>query len=233
MEAEAKTIRDFKEILKRRKWSIILPALICFAIAVAVAFMLPPIFRSTGTILIEEQEIPREYVMSTVTSYAEQRIQSISQRIMSSTKLLEIINRFNLYADLRKKWTIEEVIEKMRKDIKFQMINANVIDRRTGMKTEATIAFSVSYDGKNPGVVQQVANVLASLYLEENLRVREQYTAGAVKFVEDEMKDVQLKLAQLDARISAYKEKNLNALPELTQLNLQEFDRIQRDIEQL
>jgi polysaccharide chain length determinant protein (PEP-CTERM system associated) len=233
MEAEAKTIKDVKEILGRRKWSIILPALIVFVITAAVAFILPPIFRSTGTILIEEQEIPREYVMSTVTSYAEQRIQSISQRIMSSIRLLEIIHRFNLYADLREKWTIEEVIEKMRKDIKFQMISADVIDRRTGQKTEATIAFTVSYAGKNPSTVQQVANVLASLYLEENLKAREQSTAGAVKFIEDEMKDAQGKLAQLDASIAAYKQKHLDALPELTQLNLQELDRIERNIEQM
>ncbi|HVP79218.1 MAG TPA: XrtA system polysaccharide chain length determinant [Thermodesulfobacteriota bacterium] len=233
METEAKTIEDFKEILKRRKWSIILPALICFALAVAAVFILPPIFRSTGTILIEEQEIPREYVMSTVTSYADQRIQSISQRIMSSTRLLEIINRYNLYANLRQRWTIEEVIEKMRKDIKFQMISADVVDRRTGRPTAAAIAFSISYDGKNPGVVQQVANVLASLYLEENLKVREQQTKGAVKFIEDEMKDVQVKLARLDAKISAYKQENLNTLPELVQLNFQQLDRIERDIEQL
>ena len=233
MEEEAKTIKDFKEILKRRKWSIILPALIVFAISAIVAFALPPIYRSTATILIEEQEIPREYVMSMVTSYAEQRIQSSTQRIMSSTRLLEIINRFNLYADLRQKWTIEEVIEKMRKDIKFENISTEVVDRRTGRPTAAIIAFTVSYEGKNPGIVQQVANVLASLYLEENLRTRDEKTAGASKFIEDEMKDVQASLAQQDAQIAAYKQKHLNALPELTQSNLQELDRVERNIEQL
>ncbi len=233
MEAEAKTIKDFKEILKRRKWSIILPASICIGIVAGVAFILPPVFRSTGTILIEEQEIPREYVISTVTSYAEQRVQSISQRIMSSTKLLEIINRFNLYSDLRQTWTIEEVIEKMRKDIKLQMISADVVDRRTGRPTTAVIAFSISYHGKNPGVVQQVANVLASLYLEENLKAREQQTMGAVKFIEDEMKGVQANLAQYDARIAAYKQKHPYTLPELNPLNIQELERVERNIEQL
>jgi polysaccharide chain length determinant protein (PEP-CTERM system associated) len=233
MEEEAKTIKDFKEIVKRRKWSIILPALIVFAISAIVAFGLPPIYQSKATILIEEQEIPREYVMAMVTSYAEQRIQSINQRIMSSTRLLEIINRFNLYADLREKWTIEEVIEKMRKDIKFETISTDVVDRRTGRPTAATIAFTVSYEGKNPSIVQQVANVLASLYLDENLRTREEKTVGAARFIEDEMKDVQARLAEQDAKIAAYKQKYLNALPELTQSNLQELDRIERSIEQL
>mgnify|MGYP001034670951 CR=1 FL=1 len=233
MVEETKTIQDFREILKRRKWSIILPALTVFVISVVVAFTLPPIYRSTATILIEEQEIPKEYVMSMVTSYVEQRIQSITQRIMSSTRLLEIINRFNLYADMRERWTIEEVIEKMRKDIKFETISVDVADRRTGRLTAAAIAFTVSYNGKNPGIVQQVANVLASLYLEENLKIRDEKTAAASKFIEDEMKDVQANLAQQDAKIAAYKQKYLYTLPELNQLNLQELERVERNIEQL
>jgi polysaccharide chain length determinant protein (PEP-CTERM system associated) len=170
--------------------------------------------------------------MSMVTSYAEQRIQSSTQRIMSSTRLIEIINRFNLYADLRERWTVEEIIAKMRKDIKFETISAEVVDRRTGRPTVATIAFAVSYEGKDPGVVLQVANVLSSLYLEENIRVRDEKTAGASKFIEDEMKDVQASLATVDAKIAEYKKKHIDTLPELNQMNLQELDRIERSLEQ-
>jgi succinoglycan biosynthesis transport protein ExoP len=233
MEREVKNLNDVVEIVKRRKWGIILPALILFVTAAIVALVMPPIYKSTSTILIEEQEIPREYVTTTVTSYAEQRLQTINQRVMSSTKLLEIINRFNLYADLKGKWTVEEIVDKMRKDIKFETISANVIDRRTGNPTAATIAFSLSYEGKNPTVVQQIANVLTSLYLEENLRVREQQTTGASNFLEEEMKSVQAGLAGLDAKIAAFKQKNLNALPELSQTNLQEIDRTEREVEQM
>lgn len=179
MEQNVKTVNDFIDIIRRRKNSIIWPALGIFVTAALVAFLIPPTYRSTSTILIEEQEIPREYVMATVSSYAEQRLQSINQRIMSSSRLQEVINRFNLYADLRERWPVEEIIEKMRKDIKFETISADVVDRRTGKPTAATIAFSISYDGKKPDVVQQVANVLASLYLEENLKVIEQQTTGA------------------------------------------------------
>lgn len=233
MEQDVKTLKDFKEIFVRRRWSLILPVIMVFIIAVIVAFALPPYYRSTATILIEEQEIPKEYVMSMVTSYADQRIQAINQRIMSASRLLEIINRFNLYSDLRRRWTVEEVIEEMRKDIKFEMISADVVDRRTGRPTAATIAFNVSYEGKNPGVVQQVANVLASFYLEENLRVREEKTAGASRFIEEELKEVQASLARQDAKIAAYKQKHINTLPELSQLNIQELDRVERSIEQI
>ncbi len=133
----------------------------CSLLRRLVALLLPRIYKSTSTILIEEPEIPREYVTTTVTSYAEERLQTINQRVMSSTNLLEVIKRFNLYADLKDKWTTEEIVDKMRKEIEFETISANVINRRTGNPTEATIAFSLAYKGKDPAVVQQVANVLA------------------------------------------------------------------------
>ena len=172
--------------------------------------------------------------MTTVSSYAEQRLQTINQRIMSSTRLTEIINRFNLYADVKDKWTMEEIIDKMRrKDIKFETISADVIDRRTGRPTAATIAFQLSYEGRNPAVVQQVANVLASLYLEENLRVREQQTEGATKFMEDERKTVEEQLAEIDKKIAVFKQRNVNTLPELSQYNLQIVDRIDQEIDRL
>ncbi len=101
MEREAKSFSDVMEIVKRRKWGIIVPTASVLVIALLVSVMWPRTYRSTSTILIEEQEIPREYVMTTVTSFAEERLQNINQRVMSSTRLQEIINRFNLYANLK------------------------------------------------------------------------------------------------------------------------------------
>ena len=223
------SLDDFLEILKRRKNFIIWPALLIFITSALVAFLIPPTYRSTSTILIEEQDIPEEYVMSTVTSYAEQRIQSINERIMSSTKLMEVINRFNLYADQRKSKSIEEISEKMRKDIKLETINAQVANRRGG-SSSATIAFSVAYEGSKPDVVQQVAGVLASMYLEENLKIREQQATGATRFIEEEMNGLKAKLADLDAKLAAFKSRNLGSLPELVQSNLLNADRIDQDI---
>lgn len=228
------SISDVIGIIKRRRWGLIVPALSVFFLSVLVLIVWKPVYRSTSTILIEEQEISREYVMATVTSYAEQRLQSINQRIMSSARLLEIIKQFNLYADKRDRSTTEEIIEDMRKkDIKFDTVMADVIDRRTGQKTVATIAFTVSYEGKNPQVVQQVANVLASLYLEENIKEVGQQTEGTTKFLEDEMKSVQATLEGLEKKIAAYKGKNPGALPELLQFNLQTLDWTERNYDQL
>ncbi len=153
-----------------------------FILAAIVAFCWPPTYRSTATILIEEQEVPREYVNTAVTTFADQRLQTLNQRIMGTTRLLEIITKFKLYDDLKSKWTTEEIVDKMRKkDIKFDTVSADVIDPRTGQPRPATIAFTVSYKGKNPAVVQQVASELTSLYLEENLKDREKAVPGDIK----------------------------------------------------
>ncbi len=228
------SLSDLISIARRRQWALIVPALSVVLLAALVLLLWKPVYRSTSTILIEEQEISRDYVMGAVTSYAEQRLQQINQRIMSAARLLEIVKRFNLYADKRDKLTSEEIIEDMRKkDIKFDTVMADVIDRRTGQKTAATIAFTVSYEGGNPQVVQQVANVLASLYLEENMKVVGQQAEGTTKFLEEEMKSVQTNLAGLERKIASYKEQHNRALPDLLQFNLQSLDWNERNRDQL
>jgi len=234
MEPIEMTLDDYLAILKRRKWSLILPALLVFAVAAAVALLLPPVYKSTATILIEEQEIPSEYVKATVTSYAEQRLQSINQRVMSSNRLLEIINRFGLYADMRDRWTTEEIVGKMREDTQLEPISAEVIDRRSGRPAEATIAFTLSYEGKMaPQKVQQVASVLTSLILDENLQVRARQTRETSEFLEGEMNRVKAALDDLEGRIAAFKEENIDALPELLQVNIQGLSNTERNIEML
>ena len=101
MQKATPSIKDLVVILKRRTWSITLPAVTIFVAALVLAFTLPPVYRSESTILIEDQEVPRDFVSTTVTSFADQRLQTINQRIMGTTKLLEVINRFGLYPELK------------------------------------------------------------------------------------------------------------------------------------
>jgi polysaccharide chain length determinant protein (PEP-CTERM system associated) len=233
-EPAAKNIGDIIAVVKRRTWSLVLPAVLVFAVSAAVAFSLDPLYQSTCTILIEDQDIPRDFVMSTVTSFAEHRLQSINQRIMSTTRLLEIINRFNLYADQRKKRTMEEIVARMReKDIKFQSISGNVVDRRTGGASMATIAFTLSFRGERPAVVQEVASVLASLYLEENLRIRKEQVVSTSRFLEDELKEIKGQLGKIENRITPFKTQHMNSLPEHLPINLQSLERVERDMERV
>ena len=229
-EPDVKTVADVFEIVRRRRRSILLPAAAIFLLAAAVAFLLPKKYQSTTTILIEEQEVPREYVSANITTFADQRLQTINQRIMSTTRLLELIGRFGLYAEMKDKVPVDEIVTEMRKDIKFNTISADVIDPRTGRPAQATIAFAITYEGRNPETVQRVANELASLYLQENLKTREKQSLETSKFMGEEMKDVQAQLAELDAKIASYKEKHISSLPELSQVNLQALDQVERDL---
>jgi succinoglycan biosynthesis transport protein ExoP len=225
------TPRDYLEIVKRRKWSLILPAVIIFLIAGIVALALPSIYQSQSTILIEEQEIPTDFVMTTVTGYAEQRIQQINQRIMSFSRLLDIIQRFDLYRDLKDRWTTEEIVAKMKEDTVLEPVSAEIVDERTGRPTTATIAFTLSYEGKNPRKVQQVTNMLTSLFLEENLQVREKQAQDTSAFLEGEMERIRSELGDIESKIADFKEKHINELPEMLQLNLQTLNNVERNIE--
>ena len=234
MEEHEMSPNDYLAVLKRRKWSLVLPAVIVMLISAAVALILPPVYQSVSTILIEEQEIPDNFVMSTVTSYAEQRLQSIHQRIMSTSRLLEIITRLDLYKDLREKTTTEEVIEEMREDISLDYISAEVVDRKTGRPATATIAFTLSYEApETPATVQKVANILASLFLEENLQVRERQAMEATSFLADEQKKIKKNLDEIEQKIAEFKQEHINELPEVLQVNLQSRHNVQTSEERL
>ena len=233
MEPSTMTMDDYFKIIKRRKWSLIFPAIIVFIAVAIVAFALPSIYKSTSTILIEEQDVPPEFVMTTVTSYAEQRLQSIHQRIVSFQRLLDLINRFNLYPELKNKRTDEEIVEKMREDITLEPISIEAADRRTRRPEAVTIAFTLSYEGKNPGTVHRVANILTSMFLEENLLVREKHARETTEFLEEEMGRVKADLTELDAKMAVFKNAHVNELPDLLQVNMQSLNNIESTIDRL
>ncbi|MDP2816182.1 MAG: GNVR domain-containing protein [Rectinemataceae bacterium] len=234
MEPNAISLNDIIAIIKRRKWSLIAPFASIVLITAGVALFLPPIYKATSTILIEEQEIPLEYVQTMVTSYVEQRLQEINQKIMSTSRLEELITAFDLYAEKKDKWSKEEIIEKMRKDIKLEPISTEVVDRRTGRPTTATIAFTLSYEGKNDATkVYQVAGKLASLFLEENLKARERQSSEASKFFDDEIKKIKADMNAVELEIADFKGKHVHELPELIQVNMQDLYRVDSSAERL
>jgi uncharacterized protein involved in exopolysaccharide biosynthesis len=196
----------------------------------ALALLLPATYRSTATILIEQQEIPQELVRSVITSFADQRVQVISQRVMTTQNLLGLIDRYKLYPDIRQKEPREVLLEKMRGDIGMHMISADVIDPRSGRPTQATIAFSVSYQSRSPDLALKVANDLTSLYLNENLTSRTQLSQQTATFFSEESARQAAHIAALDKELTAFKEKHRGELPELEQLNLQTMDRTELEL---
>lgn len=226
-------LNDLKAILLRRKWALLLPLAAIFWVAMALALVLPSIYRSQATILIEEQEIPASIVQTTVTSFAEQRLQSIYQRIISTSRLLEIVNNLQLFPELRGQVTPDEIAAKMRENISLEFIQADVVDPKTGRAASANIAFTISYQGTDPAQTQKVASVLTSLFLEDNLKERERTAASATDFLLDEVNRLKQSMAEADARIAAFKEENVNELPELLQVNMQSLQNAEANRDRL
>lgn len=225
-----KDIRDHLTAIGRRKIPMMVTAAVLFGVAALVALVLPPVYRSTATILIEEQEIPQDLVRSTISSYADQRIQVISQQVMTRANLMQIVDKYELYPRQRKTDTTEEILERMRKDIKLDLVTSDVTDRRNGNKTTATIAFTLSFDSESPDKAQRVANELTSLYLNENVQIRQQKAAETSTFLSEEADRLTKHLGEIDTRLSSFKSRNSGRLPELAQLNMSMRDRTDSEI---
>jgi polysaccharide biosynthesis transport protein len=228
--ARATSLADHLAAARRRRKPAIAFALGVFALALGGALLWPATYRSTGTILIEQQEVPIDLVRSMVSSYADQRIQVISQRVMTSENLLRIIDRYNLYPDDRRSKPREALLGRMRDDITFSMISADVVDPRLGRPTKATIAFSVSYDSRSAALASKVANEIATLYLNENLESRKQLADDAASFMTAEAERLSKQIAELDSKLAVFKEQNVKRLPELNQLNLQLMSRAEEEL---
>ena len=224
---------DLRAILRRywRQRSVILTvAGITMAATIALALLLPPTYTSGATILIEQQEIPQELVRSAVTSFADQRVQVISQRVMTTQNLLSLIERYNLYPDVRLNKPREVLLQTMRDNISMRMVSADVIDPRSGRPTQATIAFTVNYQSHSPELAVKVANDLTSLYLNENLTSRTQMAEQTSDFFSEEAKRQQERIDKLDKQLAEFKEKNQDSLPDMQQLNTTVSDRTDTEL---
>ena len=229
-EQQEKEIQDYIVAIRKRKTAIFSIFSIVLLITVAVAVFLPAIYKSSSTILIEQQEIPKELIMSTVTSYAAERIQTIQARVMSRTNLLKVIDKFDLYKDLRKYEVTESLIERFKEDVSLDIISADVVDPRTGRPSTATIAFSLSFKGESPAQVQRVANELTTLYLNENLSSRAQKATETSDFFQEESIRLNNQINALENNIAAFKQKHADALPELQQLNVNLMQRKETEL---
>lgn len=230
MEHEVSKLYHLLHVSRRRKGAMAVVASAILIAGTAVALLWPPVYRSTATILIEEQEIPPDLVRSAITSYADQRIETIKQQVMTRSTLWRIVDQYGLYARLRESSPTEEVLQRFSKDIRVDVINVKVIDKRTQTPTQATIAFTLAYDGESPEIAQKVANELTSLFLGENLKTRERHAQETTAFLKKEAEQLAERIGQLELQLAAIKQKADGALPELTSLNMTMLNQAEREL---
>src|SRR3990170_225452 len=243
-EESRKTVFDYLAVFKHRKWLFVAPLIIGAVAGLAVSFQLPEKYSSTTLILVEEQQVPEEYVTPTDKTPFSQRLNVISHQIMSRTRLDKIIKEFGLYSqqgpglfekarslitgEATEMPTPDEIIEQMRSDIQF-----TVIGEQNGKKQQGSggNAFSITYSGEDPQTTMQVTNTLSSLFIEENLKAREQYAEGTSEFLSSELDMAQQELEQLEQRLRDFKQAHMGTLPVQLDANLRTLDRLQIELQ--
>jgi uncharacterized protein involved in exopolysaccharide biosynthesis len=233
MDEQAETGKDFREylaLLRRHMGQILAVAAALAAIAIVVAIALPEVYRSSATILVQEQEIPTELVRSTVTSFADERIQVISQQVMTRAVLLQLADKYGLYEKYRELYMTEAIVERMRRDIRLSTIDAAVSDRSSGRRANTTIAFRISYDAPDPERAQKVVNDLVSLYLDENVKARQQSVAQTTAFLTEEADRLAKQIQEIEANLAAFKRRYAGRLPDSAAVNMQLADRMQSEL---
>jgi len=208
-------------VWSRRKWLAILAFAAPMVAAASLITFLPNLYRSTATVLVDRQQIPETFVRSTVTSALETRLQTISQEILSRSRLEALITRFALYPDLWTQAPSEEVIKRMRGDIKLELKGVEARGQR-----EATVAFTISYQGNEPGTVSLVTNTLASFYIEEDLKARGRQATGTAEFLKVQLEETKKRLDIHEQRVSEFKRRHLGELPQQMEANLATLERL-------
>jgi polysaccharide chain length determinant protein (PEP-CTERM system associated) len=230
-EEQAQTsIGEYWATVRRRRWWILLPLFVCWAIVWGVGWLLPATYKSEALILVEQQKVPEQYVVPNVSVSLQERLQSMTQQILSRTRLQATIDTFHLYpkdASLASLLQSADPVETMRKDIKIELVQA---PGRNGEKGELT-AFKIQYSAGSPELAQQVNSELTSLFIDENLKSQQQLSESTTAFLGNQLADARAKLEEQEAKVRAFKATHLGTLPTQLGSNVQILSGLQTQLQ--
>jgi uncharacterized protein involved in exopolysaccharide biosynthesis len=202
--------RRYLLVLRRRWLSFVLTTVLLFSVAVVVALRLPSVYEASAKILVESQLIPTDLTESTVTANAIERVMVIEQRLMTRDTLLEIVNKFDLYRQMRSRMPLSDVVDIMRKAVDIAPIDVP----QAGSVHGGAIGFTVSFDYDDPDIAARVTNELVALILQQNIQSRTGQAAQTAKFFQEQSDRLAQDLADLEAQIADFKRKNGASLPD-------------------
>jgi polysaccharide chain length determinant protein (PEP-CTERM system associated) len=205
---------DYARMVWRRRWFIAIPAVVIASVTAVVSIFLPNWYRASTSILIIPQRVPENFVRPTVTADLSERLNMITQQIISRTRLERIIQEFNLYERERRRMIMEDVIEQMRRDI-----NVNIARQRS--RREEVNSFSVSYDANDARTAMRVTERLASLFVQENLEDRELLADQTDQFLKGQLEEARRRLVEQEKKLQDFRQRNNGRLPDQVSANLQ------------
>lgn len=205
---------EYWEIAVRRRWWILLPMFLVWAAVWSASWFLPVTYQSESVILVEQQKVPDQYVVPNVTSNLQNRVQSLTEQILSRTRLQELINRLQLYPGRGSSLNSADAVEEMRNDIKIDLVST---PDHPGDYT----AFKLRYSARSPELAQRVNAELTSLFIAENDKTQRQLSENTNDFLEAQLAEARANMAEQEAKVAAFKEKHLGDLPSQLESNMQ------------
>src|ERR1039457_4018402 len=210
----------YLRLIIHRKWLVLGTFVLVSAATFIISFNLPNVYMSSTLILVDPQKVPETYVKATVTGDLRNRLGTLQQQILSATRLQKIIETLNLYPVERKTMAREDVIAMMQKDV-----SVSIVTDYGG--SQDLQAFRIGYSGRDARQVAQVANDLATLFMDENLKAREQQAAGTTEFLQNQLQESKKVLEAQEAKLKDFKLKHLGEMPEQQSANLQILGQLQ------
>ncbi len=227
-------IRKAFSVLNRHKGFMIAVFLVVFSLTGFLAVRLPDVYRSSALILVTPQKLPPSYIPSTVTMSIQDRANAVTQQILSRTNLEKINKEFGLYPESGSGTITEEPIEKLRRRIKIEVQPARAdmqgSNRGSGRVPQESIAFILSFGAETPAKAVQVTTRLISLFIEENLKAREEQAIGTTTFIGSEIERVRKELEEQEGVVNQYKRKYAFELPDQLNANLNTLERLRSDL---
>ncbi len=221
--SERPDIERYFSLVRRRHMHFLIPLLFGWLIVWGAGWILPPRYQSATLILVEQPSMPRDYVAPNVSEDLQDRLQSISQQILSRTRLLSIIDRLHLYAEGHTKATEDEKVESMRKDIDIELVHSDNQKEITG--------FTINYTARDPQIAQQVTGELTDLFIDENLKARQQESVNTTSFIESQLQAAGAVLAEQEVKVREYQSKHQGELPSQQASNLQILGGLQSQLQ--
>lgn len=202
---------EYWRLIVRHKWQMLVGVSGCMLALTLMVAKLPNEYEATTTILVDPQQVPEKYVSPAVTSDPGERLNTITQEVLSRTRLQEIMSKLNLYSDLKGKVIQEELVQQMQDHIRIQV--------RQGSGPQLS-TFTISFQGRKPDVVAAVANELAASFIRWNVNSREQQVEGTQAFVSDELGNAKRNLEEQENKLRVFKTSHLGETPDQTPANM-------------
>jgi uncharacterized protein involved in exopolysaccharide biosynthesis len=222
----------YLEVIKRRKFHFIIPTVVVLVTSIVIALTLPSVYKATAKISIDAPEVSEDLVRtSSPAGYIEERLAAITERVLSSKNLLDIVERFALYADMKDENTTQKFVEMVKENIEMERVTTEVQPEKMQKTISLTTSFKISFLGKEPDKLADVANHLAALFLNENARARDEKAKTTIQFLEMQMEHLRSEIEQTEAKLAVFKEKHISELPDLLALNLKTMEQLERQID--